>query len=205
MSAPTVGDGYVLLSWAPVGPSDSCPTIDGYTVTMGTSPGGEGGPLNPTTLGDGNVITTTGTSYQVNGLTDGTTYYFLVDTVAVQSSGQLCSDDSSPLEVSATPTSAVGLNSISPTTGDYGTSVTISGQNFTSNGGIGSVTFDQPGTQNVCADLVHLNFTDTQITGTIAHESFPLDCSDFDSVDLHVIWQNDAASAFLPNAFAWSD
>ena len=65
----TAGDGTVTLAWT--APDGGLP-IRGYTVYQGTSPGGESGtPVNGSSL-------VTATSYQVTGLTNGTTYYFMV-------------------------------------------------------------------------------------------------------------------------------
>ena len=67
----TAGDGTVTLVWAAPA-SDGGSPVTGYNVYQGTSPGGESGtPVNGSSL-------VTATTYQVTGLTNGTTYYFMV-------------------------------------------------------------------------------------------------------------------------------
>ncbi|HTX01663.1 MAG TPA: fibronectin type III domain-containing protein, partial [Acidimicrobiales bacterium] len=91
----TAGDGNVVVQWsAPLGG----PSITGYDVYGGTSPGGEssmpvnGAPLSPAT-----------TTYTVSGLENGTRYYFVVQALAAGASSPHSN------EVSATPTSLGAL------------------------------------------------------------------------------------------------
>jgi hypothetical protein len=77
----------VSLGWAAVAGAD------GYELFMATAPGAE--PAGPA---QGNI---TGTSATVSGLTNGTTYYFVVRTIM----GQFTGGPSS--EVSATPQAPV--------------------------------------------------------------------------------------------------
>jgi large repetitive protein len=91
--AATPGDTTVTLNWAAPS-SDGGATILGYNVFEGTAAGGESAtPVNGASL-------VNGTSYSVNGLTDGTTYYFTVE--AVNSAGSSTASN----EVSATPATA---------------------------------------------------------------------------------------------------
>ncbi|HET8589014.1 MAG TPA: fibronectin type III domain-containing protein, partial [Nakamurella sp.] len=86
------GDGYVNLSWT--APDDGGSPILGYDVYLGTESGGEAAtPVNGDTL-------VPGLGYQVTGLTNGTTYYFIVKAVNALGS----SDPSN--EASATPSGA---------------------------------------------------------------------------------------------------
>jgi predicted phage tail protein len=73
------GDQQVTLSWDPPAPDGGSPA-GGYNVYQGTSPGGEAGP--PV---NGSLVTST--SYQVTGLTNGSTYYFTVKAVNAQGQG----------------------------------------------------------------------------------------------------------------------
>ena len=76
----TPGDGTVTLAWAAPA-SDGGSPVTGYNVYQGTSPGGESGtPVNGSSL-------VTATSYQVTGLINGTTYYFMGDRVQPGRSG----------------------------------------------------------------------------------------------------------------------
>jgi hypothetical protein len=81
----TAGDGSISLNWA-----DADSTVTGYNVYVGSAPGQESStPANSSPV--------EGTTYTVNGLSDGTTYFFAVK--AVNSSGTA----SAPTETSATP------------------------------------------------------------------------------------------------------
>jgi len=66
----TPGNTQVVLSW-PAPSSDGGSAITGYDVYEGTTSGGE----SPTPV---NTSPITGTSYTVTGLTNSTTYYFIV-------------------------------------------------------------------------------------------------------------------------------
>ncbi len=107
----TPGNAQVALSWAaPV--SDGGSPISGYIIYQGTSPGGETGvPVNG--------LLVTGTSYTVTGLTNGTTYYFMV--FAVNAVGQSPpSEEASatlpPIVPSSPPTSSA-TTPTAPTSG----------------------------------------------------------------------------------------
>jgi len=87
---PKVGSSQVTLSWTKPASDGGLP-IRGYNVYRGISPGGESGtPVNGSSL-------VTATGYQVTGLTNGTTYYFMV--TAVNRAGQGPTSN----EVKATP------------------------------------------------------------------------------------------------------
>jgi hypothetical protein len=75
------GDEEITLSWQPVF-QPFCPNVDGYAIYEGTTPGGENlsSPISPEWT-RGGWITTTATTYDVDGLTDGVTYYFTIRTV----------------------------------------------------------------------------------------------------------------------------
>ncbi len=95
----TGGDAQVTLSWtAPViksTPVVGTPTVDGYDIYQGTSAGGESAsPVNATPV--------PGTSYTVTGLSDGTTYYFVVRAVWLSASGASLGPGLSSGEASAT-------------------------------------------------------------------------------------------------------
>ena len=76
----TPGDGTVTLAWAAPA-SDGGSPVTGYNVYQGTSPGGETGPVNGSSL-------VTATGYKVTGLTNGTTYYFRVAAVSQVGEGK---------------------------------------------------------------------------------------------------------------------
>jgi Fibronectin type III domain len=69
----TAGNGEVALSWSP--PAPDGPTVAGYDIYDGTSPGGES--ASPV-----NISPVPGTSYTVKPLANGKTYYFVVKAVA---------------------------------------------------------------------------------------------------------------------------
>jgi predicted phage tail protein len=99
------GDQQVTLSWDPPA-SDGRPSTSGYNFYQGTSPGGETGPpVNSSPI--------TSTSYQVTGLTNGSTYYFTVKAVsfsviAVNRVGNGEYEGQASCEVSATPVTVPG-------------------------------------------------------------------------------------------------
>jgi len=67
------GDSEVTLSWCEPSPATASPwTLASYTIADGTSPGGESALTS---------VDSTTTSYTVQGLTNGTTYYFRVEAV----------------------------------------------------------------------------------------------------------------------------
>jgi endoglucanase Acf2 len=81
------GNQQDVLSWN----ASAAPSVMGYDIFRGTTPGGEGAtPINASPV--------TGTSFTDTGLTDGTTYYYTVAAVDAAGPGQ----DSG--EASATPT-----------------------------------------------------------------------------------------------------
>ena len=89
LSGATGGDGRVILRWAPS--SDGGSPITGYNVYVGTSPGGEGSiPVNSSLI--------TGTTYTVRGLTNWTTYYFVVEALNSRATSVASN------QLSATPT-----------------------------------------------------------------------------------------------------
>ena len=106
----TPGNSRVTLSWA--APVSGGAAISGYIIYRGTSPGGETGvPVNG--------LLVTGTSYTVTGLTNGTTYYFMV--FAVNAVGQSPpSEEASatlpPIVPSSPPTSSA-TTPTAPTSG----------------------------------------------------------------------------------------
>ena len=97
------GDTQVTLSWDPPA-SDGRPSASGYNVYQGTSAGGEtGNPVNHSPV--------TSTSYQVTGLTNGSTYYFTVKAVSSSVIGITRvvngeNEGQASCEVSATPVGA---------------------------------------------------------------------------------------------------
>ena len=70
----------MTLAWAAPA-SDGGAPVTGYNVYQGTSPGGETGPVNGSSL-------VTATGYKVTGLVNGTTYYFRVTAVSKVGEGK---------------------------------------------------------------------------------------------------------------------
>ena len=102
--AAVASDAQVGLSWsAPA--SMGTGTFYGYNVFMATVPGAED--LSASVNG----VVVPGTSYPVTGLANGTTYYFVVQTVTSEG----VSDSSA--EVSATPAIPLPTTTTAPTTG----------------------------------------------------------------------------------------
>ena len=102
----TAGNGQVALSWsAPA--SDGGSPITTYKLYRGTVAGGE----------SDTGITVTGTSYTNTGLTNGTTYYFVVSAVNAVGEGGLSTEasatpgsvPSAPLGLSASPHKSKGI------------------------------------------------------------------------------------------------
>jgi titin len=92
------GDGQVTLSWtAPA--SDGGSPVTGYRVYKGTSPGGETGPVNGSSL-----VTS---PYTVTDLANGTPYYFTV--TAVNKAGEGKPSDEVPATPVAVPGAPAGL------------------------------------------------------------------------------------------------
>ena len=88
----TPGSAQVTISW------DAVPNANGYRVKRGTSSGSYSSTQN--------VSGGTTTSYTWTGLTNGTTYYFVVDATAPQSAGNSVNS----AQVSAVPTLGVPIN-----------------------------------------------------------------------------------------------
>jgi hypothetical protein len=104
--AALAGDAQVNLSWsAPT--SLGTGTLYGYNVFMGTAPGAEDFSASVTPNG----VVVPDTSYAVTGLTNGTKYYFVVQTVTSEGVS------ASSAEVSATPAAPLPTTKTSPTTG----------------------------------------------------------------------------------------
>ena len=104
----TPDDGTVTLAWAAPA-SDGGSPVTGYNVYQGTSPGGESGtPVNGSSL-------VAATSYQVTGLTNGTTYYFRVTAVTRVGQGPASA------EVNAVPVTVPGAPTGLTATPDDGT------------------------------------------------------------------------------------
>ena len=97
-NAPTAGNAQVTINWSAVSGAS------GYTIQYGTSTG-----VYTTSVNAGNV-----TSYNVTGLTNGTTYYFKVQ--AYDSANT--HSDLSATERSASPTSGGGSPPSAPTQSD---------------------------------------------------------------------------------------
>ena len=96
----TGADGQVNLSWsAPTSMGTGTPY--GYNVFMGTAPGGEDLSVSVTVVA--------GTSYTVTGLTNGTKYYFVVQTVTSAGVSAFSS------EANATPVAQSPTSPTSPT------------------------------------------------------------------------------------------
>ncbi len=89
--SPTAGDGTVDLDWSDNGEGD----LDGYTVYRSTTAGG------PYTALNGSLLSTS--VYTDNGVTNGTTYYYVV--TATDLTGNESADSG---EVNATPEAAGG-------------------------------------------------------------------------------------------------
>jgi hypothetical protein len=106
------GDSQVTLSWCEPSPDPSNPsTLAGYSVTDGTSPGGESA---LTSVDSGT------TSYTVQGLTNGTTYYFRVEAVPetpvpVTSSPSTSSPSSTPIARTLLIPSGIWTNEVQAT------------------------------------------------------------------------------------------
>jgi len=101
----TAGNAKVTLSWkAPAGNGGSA--LTGYEVYVGTASGQESGtPVN------GALITAT--SYAVTGLTDGTTYYFVVkaaNAVGLSAASNQASAVPSPVNFAARPGTATDIS-----------------------------------------------------------------------------------------------
>jgi trimeric autotransporter adhesin len=111
----TAGDSQVILSWAAPA-SDGGSPVTGYNIYQGTSAGGE------STTPD-NSSPVSGTSYTATGLTNGTTYYFVVTAVNAAGEGPQSN------EVSATPAlipQTITFTSTPPSPAVYGGSYTPS-------------------------------------------------------------------------------
>jgi hypothetical protein len=123
----TRGNAQVLLSWtAPT--SNGGSAVTGYDIYEGTTPGGE----SATAVNSSPV---TGTTYDVTGLTNGTTYYFTVE--AVNAVGNSAASD----EASATPATTPGApTGLSATRGSA--KVSLSWTAPTSNGGSAVTGYD---------------------------------------------------------------
>jgi len=135
--AAVAGNGQASVSFS--APDDGGSTITGYTVTA--SPGGA------TATGSGSPIV-------VGGLNNGTSYTFTV--TATNDVGTGTASDPSNSVVPAAAPSIVGF---SPSSGGAGTSVTITGANFT---GATVVTFHGTAAQSFSVD------SDTQVTAVVA-------------------------------------
>jgi predicted phage tail protein len=99
--AATAGDLLVKLSWTPPASDGGTPII-GYDVYLGTSSQGESAvPVN--------VSLIAATSYQVAGLTDGTTYYFTVEAVNDANLHSAASAQASATPPATAPASPTGL------------------------------------------------------------------------------------------------
>ncbi len=75
------GNGNATLAWTAPAPQNPAVPIAGYNVFQGTAPGGE----STTPVNGAVLIPASATTLQVNGLTNGTTYYFVI--VAVSTGG----------------------------------------------------------------------------------------------------------------------
>ena len=118
----TAGNTTVALKWTAPTSNGGSP-VTGYNVYLGTKSGGESTtPINRTTL-------VTGTSYTVNGLSNGTTYYFTVKAVnPIGVSG--ASNEASSTTPATAPAAPTGLGA---TPGN--TTVALKWTAPTSNGG----------------------------------------------------------------------
>ena len=106
------GDSEVTLSWCEPSPDPGSPwTLASYSVADGTSPGGESALTS---------VDSATTSYTVQGLTNGTTYYFRVEAVPetpepVTSSPSTSTPSSTPIARTLLIPSGIWTNEVSAT------------------------------------------------------------------------------------------
>ena len=105
------GDSQVTLSWCQPSPDPDNPwTLASYSVADGTSPGGESALTS---------VDSATTSYTVQGLTNGTTYYFRVEAVPetepVTSSPSTSTPSSTPIARTLLIPSGIWTNEVSAT------------------------------------------------------------------------------------------
>ncbi len=105
------GDSQVTLSWCEPSPDPDNPwTLASYSVADGTSPGGESALTS---------VDSATTSYTVQGLTNGTTYYFRVEAVPetepVTSSPSTSTPSSTPIARTLLIPSGIWTNEVSAT------------------------------------------------------------------------------------------
>src|SRR5437879_5691839 len=122
----TAGIRNVTLSWQAPSSNGGSP-ITNYKIYRSTSSGTE------------TLLTTVGnvTSYTNTGLASGHTYFYKV--AAVNGIGTSPQSNEASAAPSTTATQAISLN---PLTGPAGTTVTVTGTNFSSNSPITAVTYD---------------------------------------------------------------
>src|SRR5437879_462010 len=122
----TAGTGNVTLSWQAPSNNGGSP-ITNYKIYRSISSGTE------------TLLTTVGnvTSYTNTGLASGHTYFYKV--AAVNGIGTSPQSNEASAAPSTTATQAISLN---PLTGPAGTTVTVTGTNFSSNSPITAVTYD---------------------------------------------------------------